>query len=87
MTRATVAIDLSVLEENFRTIRDKVPHGVKMLCVVKADGTGDCCESWSGSRGNSTEGGGGRAQHIRENGREGHVPHGRNNGNAAEHAG
>jgi len=40
MTRATVAIDLSVLEENFRTIRDKVPHGVKMLCVVKADGYG-----------------------------------------------
>jgi alanine racemase len=40
MTRATVKIDLNVLEENYRTIRDKVPHGVKMLCVVKADGYG-----------------------------------------------
>jgi alanine racemase len=40
MTRAKVQIDLKALEKNYRTIRGKVPRGVKMLCVVKADGYG-----------------------------------------------
>ena len=40
MTCAKVQIDLKALEENYRTIRGKVPRGVKMLCVVKADGYG-----------------------------------------------
>ena len=40
MSRAKVEIDLKALEENYRTIRDKVPPDVKMLCVVKADGYG-----------------------------------------------
>ena len=40
MSRARVEIDLKVLEENYGAIRRKVPSGVQMLCVVKADGYG-----------------------------------------------
>jgi alanine racemase len=40
MSRAKVEIDLKALEENYRAIRSKLPSGVQMLCVVKADGYG-----------------------------------------------
>ncbi|HOE16140.1 MAG TPA: alanine racemase [Syntrophorhabdaceae bacterium] len=38
--RTTAYIDLGVLEENYRTIRARVPQNVKVLCVVKADAYG-----------------------------------------------
>ncbi len=38
--RAVAYIDLGVLEENYRMIRARVPQGVKILCVVKADAYG-----------------------------------------------
>ncbi len=40
MSRARVEIDLKALDENYRTVRAKIPATVKMLCVVKADGYG-----------------------------------------------
>jgi len=38
--RAVAYIDLGVLEQNYRIIRDRIPQGVKVLCVVKADAYG-----------------------------------------------
>lgn len=38
--RAAAYIDLGILEENYRIIRDRMPQGVKVLCVVKADAYG-----------------------------------------------
>lgn len=38
--RAVAYIDLGVLEQNYRIIRDRVPQDVKVLCVVKADAYG-----------------------------------------------
>jgi len=40
MSRARIEIDLAALEQNYRTLRGEIPHHVKMLCVVKADGYG-----------------------------------------------
>jgi alanine racemase len=38
--RSVVYVDLDVLEENYRTIKSRVPEGVKVLCVVKEDAYG-----------------------------------------------
>ena len=38
--RAVLYIDLNILDENYKTIRAKVPPEVKILCVVKADAYG-----------------------------------------------
>lgn len=38
--RAVAYIDLGVLEQNYRIIRDRIPQKVKVLCVVKADAYG-----------------------------------------------
>lgn len=38
--RAVAYIDLNVLEQNYRVIRDRIPQKVKILCVVKADAYG-----------------------------------------------
>lgn len=39
-TRASLTIDLSALERNFRALRGRLAAGVKVLCVVKADAYG-----------------------------------------------
>ncbi len=38
--RAVAYIDLSILEENYKTIKAKVSHETGILCVVKADAYG-----------------------------------------------
>ncbi|MFZ2801798.1 MAG: alanine racemase, partial [Syntrophorhabdus sp.] len=38
--RAVAYIDLSILEENYKTIKSKVSPGTEVLCVVKADAYG-----------------------------------------------
>jgi alanine racemase len=38
--RARIEIDLDAIEYNYRTIKDRIPEGTKVCCVVKADAYG-----------------------------------------------
>lgn len=38
--RTEAAIDLDAVDYNFENTRKKVPQGVKLLCVIKADAYG-----------------------------------------------
>ena len=38
--RTYAAIDLDAIEYNYKNVRAKLPHGVKLLAVIKADAYG-----------------------------------------------
>jgi alanine racemase len=40
LLRASLTVDLNALERNYRALRARIPAGVRVLCVVKADAYG-----------------------------------------------